>query len=168
LYLREWEVGITPLDQDRQFAEKAAVDYALSGIKSTFLLNGGALVALPPLTIMFNINTTCNRGLLIVAATAFIIGLTMAGLTTFLAFSAMLNLGMSINQKRERVARTIQIKYHGENDNNTLDKLNEIAGRCDKLQNRSDRLQSAAICTAISSAAAFVLGAVCLLYLAWS
>ena len=168
MYLREWEVRVVPLDQDRQFAEKAAVDYVLAGIKAGFLLNGGALVVLPPLVIMFNINTTCGRGLLITAAAAFIIGLALVGLTTILAFSVMLYLGMATNQKREHVARTIQKKYYGENDRNSVEILTEIAGLRDKLQKRSDRLQAVAICTAISSAVAFVAGAISLLYLAWS
>lgn len=86
-YLERWKVDVTPVEQVGIEAGKGSITFAQTAIKTSLILNGGALVALPAFTQIFNAPATA----LLEPISYFVIGLVLNGVATVCAFSALSN-----------------------------------------------------------------------------
>lgn len=111
-FMRDWEANVKPLEEAKANADKGAIDYSLAGIKAGFLLNGGALAALPPLVAAFGLSPEQSKPLLFTACTYFAGGLVTAGLTTLLSYFTMYFESWCIFYAREKMAQTLNLRYY--------------------------------------------------------
>ncbi len=169
LFLRDWETSVSACERRGQEADKGAIDYSLLGIKSAFILNGGALVVLPALTPVFGINTACNKSLLVWAAAIFMVGILCAAATTALSYFTMCYQGAMHFWTREKMAYIVIGQYYGHlEDGSEREKKREEAAKKEKMNRMmSQKLRVTAICCAGGTTISFLCGAGMLLYIAW-
>ena len=108
-FLREWQIGVLPLDEDARARDRGAVDFGQAGLKAAFLLNGGALVVFPALAAVFE---KMDKNYLIVAALIFVVGLLSTWLATACAYFTMVYQGSSTRNLREANAQRLQSTYY--------------------------------------------------------
>ena len=82
-YLEEYRTNIEPVQRDITEANRATVDFALTGIKSLYLLNGGAIIAVPAFA---GVSERLSIDSLGTAIACFAVGLFTAALTNLLAY----------------------------------------------------------------------------------
>lgn len=169
LFLRDWEASVPPIERKGQEADRGAVDYSLLGIKSAFILNGGALVVLPALTPVFGINTTCNKGLLIWAAAIFMVGILFAAATTALSYFTMCYQGAMHFWSREKMAFIVIGLYYGHLEDGGERERKRDAAAVKEAENQAMalRLRKMALYSAGGTTVSFLCGAGMLLYIAW-
>lgn len=168
-YLREWEVDLSPIEARFLQADKAAVDFSILGIKSAYILNGGALLGLPAFTSFLQIAPHESGKSLIIVACCFGFGLISAIITNILSYFTVCYFGVAQNYTHTVRANTLKLKYFGEYGlPGALEKQRAEATLAqDKADKKGRGLRTAAICYGVASSAAFVAGATLLLYQAW-
>lgn len=168
LLLREWEVNIPPQEAKGLAADEAAVNYSLLGIKSAYILNGGAFVALPALVEPFGICLATQRHDLWVAAGCFLSGLVCAAFANCFSYFTMCQAGALHFNQRAIIAIDV-LGLHDENyrtDERNIKSKSEAAENVLRCQLWWKRLRVLAIIAALGSLATFVGGAFMLLVLA--
>lgn len=162
LFLRDWETSVLPIEHQASDAYKAAIDYSLLGFKSMFILNGGALVALPAIVQTFN--ATCAQGTIAKVAACFVIGILFAAAATTLSYFVVCAEGVFHWNRREEVAQTILGLYY--NTPGHQERVKEAAFKSGKYVKRCTLLRYVAIFCALGSVGAFIRGAYELLNIA--
>jgi hypothetical protein len=165
-FLREYEVGISPIDKDKVTAQEGALELSILGIKSIFILNGGAFIAIPALSHTFQISTANMKAHLISAACAFSIGLISAMATNIIAYFSQSKYAEQLYWHREvAIHQNVSLYYGQVNDAEKLASiLDNAVKKRDSCYNSSQNQRNTAIGFAIASALMFVLGAGTLLY----
>lgn len=87
-YLEHYKAELEPQYRYSVESDRASVGFAQSGIRSMYILNGGALVALPAFHALLKESPTYTSEPLLWAALAFVIGLALSGITSLLAYLA--------------------------------------------------------------------------------
>ena len=108
--LKRWASEVIPLEQTGWEAKKIAADFGKLGLTSAFLLNGGALVALPPMMQWLNSN---GRSLVAITAIWLPIGIVMAVVAAFAAYANFLLVGKVYNAAAHRRARELDSQHLG-------------------------------------------------------
>jgi len=105
-------------------SEKAALVFAQNSIKTSQILNGGGLIAIPAFVSLFNISVQANQNLLVESAMTFTAGLVFAWLSNLIGYFSETNKYRTFLNLAE--AKEQQIRHIYEN----LDKL-DAAGKSD-------------------------------------
>lgn len=84
LMLEEWRINVQSSLDEAAESRKLATEYAQIALKSAFLVNAGALVALPPLMQWLS---AAQRRLIPTSAWLFVIGLMLAAICALLAYA---------------------------------------------------------------------------------
>lgn len=169
LFLRDWEASVLPVENQASGAEKGAVDYSLLGLKSAFILNGGALVALPAVTPFFGINAAANKNLLVWTAATFMVGILLSAAATALSYFVMCYQGSMHRWSREKNAQIVIGQYFGHiEDGGARDKKRDEAARKEAdYAKTANTIRDIAIGCAFATIVAFLIGSGILLHVAW-
>ena len=114
----------TPHYQSFEFFLGHSVSYAQLALKWAFLLNGGALIALPTITKQLAAITDPKS-----AATNFVIGLVLAAVSCVFAYVNFMHLAQSSRSEGIKSEWQITMNYYGSDEGNqqqkeTIEKLN--------------------------------------------
>ncbi|HEY8593989.1 MAG TPA: hypothetical protein VIL84_01995 [Devosiaceae bacterium] len=107
IYLSEFRINLEPVERLRGQADDAAVKFASIALNSSYILNGGALVALPAI-LQFTENGTIDPGRIATSVWFFVAGIAFAAITNFLAFHSVMQAGEGHNY--EIAARAIDVR----------------------------------------------------------
>ncbi len=88
-FRKEVDFYVKPVFDRAAIAEKGAIDFALSSVKISCLLNGGALIAMQTVIQMFEINSHAFRSELILIGTVFSGGFLLSVIAMLLGFHAL-------------------------------------------------------------------------------
>jgi hypothetical protein len=86
-YLEQWRTDLGPVYEDKRVSHRGSIEFALSVLRSLFLLNGGALVTLPVFARFVGVRGSAAAAHLLWPASCFIAGLICccsAGLIAYL------------------------------------------------------------------------------------
>ena len=155
----ELEFASAPTRETLRLNYEGAIKFAEAGIKSSFALNGGGLIALPAFIALFKIDPKFASVWIIAAGTMFIVGLISAAVTSFLGYlSAMAGVHSLENRSAATMAKYAAIfkQLQATQPVNLL----ELEGHIDTLMRRSVRLRKCAVAAGTTSLIAFLGGAV--------
>jgi hypothetical protein len=108
LLLEEWRLYVQT-SQDAAAASRAhGVSYAQIGLQSAFLVNGGALVALPPLMQWL---PSSERVLIPHCAIYFLIGLVFSGFCSLVTYANFLVIGQTWDASANATATQLAVNY---------------------------------------------------------
>ncbi|MCH9052631.1 MAG: hypothetical protein IIA72_16415 [Proteobacteria bacterium] len=132
-FLEEWRTNLTPIQESIASADRGAIDFALAGLKSGFLLNGGALIALPAFIEIFKLKPG-DADLFVFAAIPFALGLITCTVANFLGYKCA-NTAISA-QEEARSWRALRVteQYYPSKDRVSTAKTVKIS------QDKSDKL----------------------------
>ncbi|HVA13482.1 MAG TPA: hypothetical protein VNF99_09550 [Stellaceae bacterium] len=91
VYLEQWDSSTRPMHEHAVEMARAAIGFAQGALRTAFLLNGGALIALPTFSAIFRAGTKSIAALLGASIGCFVAGLVacvLAHLFTFFTTSA--------------------------------------------------------------------------------
>lgn len=108
-YLQEWQSNTKIATEQAHLSGKLAGAFAQIGIRSAYILNGGGLVALPPLMAYFSPDQT-PRGAA-VCALIFIIGLMLAAVSNYSAYASLKYAEESYWKQFEVVSTKVNLAY---------------------------------------------------------
>ena len=154
----ELEFASAPTRETLRLNYEGAIKFAEAGIKSSFALNGGGLIALPAFIALFKIDPKFASVWIIAAGTMFIVGLISAAVTSFLGYlSAMAGVHGLENRSTATMAKYAAIFKQLQA---TPVNLPELEGHIDTLMRRSVRLRKCAVAAGTTSMIAFIGGAI--------
>lgn len=168
LLLREWEVNTKPHEAKIIAAVEEATQYTTLGLKSAYLLNGGAFVVMPALLDKFGICLTTNRHYLYGAAGFFLLGIIMTATANVFAYFAVSYATEMHFSKREVAALDVLFLHDKKFRSNTANTEKRDLAQVNtvKSQNKWARFRFVAITTALFSFGSFIGGACMLMLLA--
>lgn len=108
-FWREWEANIRPSREAKVAASEGAVEFAKIGIKSSLVLNGGALIALPAFV---EVNHAVGVQFLAFSAGAFAAGLIACATSIFFAYQTMVYQGLYHSHEEARIAADFRGRHH--------------------------------------------------------
>ena len=110
------------LDIDKFFhdANRQANEFARTGLASLLLLNGGAIVALPPIGSLFSISIQSHRVAIVIILTCYVIGL----VSTMFGYL----IGFFVNSERSALAQHILANISQIEVDKSLVKHNKLRG----------------------------------------
>ena len=158
LMLEEWRLNVQTTIEASRAMESHAVEYAQIGLKSAFLVNAGALVALPPLMQWLPVS---QRVLIPTCAWYFVAGLLLAAICSIVAYANFMLLANTNDQRAAALAVELMVNYGLRTKETLEDKIYK------KHANVSQRLKPwvfgtmvAALIIGLGSYIAFLWGAV--------
>lgn len=159
-FLRRLEADAKPLFETKERSREFAFQFSRDAIRTGFLLNGGALVALPTFgSLLGDIKATA--GLFVGSVGTFVLGLVLISITSMLAYLA---LGKDVEVVEHRL-RACRIRanndFKPEGDQEKVKK--EIAGleaQADEGYADGKKLGDVALYCGIGSLISFVVGAI--------
>jgi hypothetical protein len=157
-YRADLEFATNHLRDDSRSNYESAVKFADAGIKSTFALNGGGLIALPAFVALFKLDAQLASNWIISAGVVFVLGLISAALTGLFGYlSAMLgheSFQETIQATGAKYAAAYQQQPVLAADVQAMEQRSKI------LSDRSTRLRNVALAAAVMSLLCFIIGAV--------
>ena len=162
LYLKEWEISTSVFDAKAASSVAAAVDFAALGIKSLYLLHGGALVALP--AFYDKMLKGCSGWIILVSAVSYAIGMIVVVIANILSYFTMCYCEKGFNSER-RIAAENAYKIYYCGGNNECEMVHEKKHKEEK--NRWGvfrKLRFWSIIFAVISLLMFILGSGTMLY----
>ena len=142
-FLTEFRVNLDPIERIRDTADSGATEFALVGVRSCYLLNGGGLVAIPAIMQILS-KTQLPGSLVLWPALVFVLGILFSAITNYFAYRSMFTAseawGFELNARASEVSGT----YYPQED--------EAAHKGKIAQNRIDqerKLTSARRCADI-------------------
>lgn len=137
-YLERWKADIVPVEQFVIEAGKGAIAFAQTALKSGFILNGGALIALPAFIQIFSVSDVASAYITITIL-CFTGGLFFCGIGALLAY-----LTMSTTEQRLGFSREIRVLRLNEEHNPSADKA-QYTNKLEEAINKEKRLLNLAI-----------------------
>jgi hypothetical protein len=150
----DMEIALRPLFEHLRMSYEASTKFAEQGIKSGFILNGGALVLLSGFTAVFKVNPTSVVTGLVGAALAFMVGLTASCVTCFFAYR---NAKAEMHVATHRIAATTLVHLAKDPENDPLIKNQRDSEHVWLL--RARRGFRCAVSFGLASLVAFIAGA---------
>ncbi len=113
-FWEQWRIDLAPLQDDISEAGHAAIAFIQSCLKAGYMLNGGALIALPLFVLLLGGATAEGAGVFLYAVSAFVIGLTCCGFANLVAVITMRILALQLEAALEWRLVNLREKYHAE------------------------------------------------------
>lgn len=160
-FLIEWEIGVLPQDSNKESLVAHAMEFALTAIRSSYLLNGGGLGAIPTLAVLFGIDAKENMYALMVAGVLFALGLVCAAVTNLLAYIEMLHEAQAVHERREGTAKTLSGQYNsfiGRDERAPKEEIEKHTDECKKMERMALKLTKVALWVFGASIAFFIAG----------
>lgn len=111
VYLMEHRLNLEPIERLQSQTNQAATHFASMAINFGYLINGGALVAIPAI-IQFSEKGTLNKSSIVASASFFALGIILSAVTNLFAYRSMYS--ASEGHQKEMEARTLDVwdKHH--------------------------------------------------------
>jgi hypothetical protein len=133
-YREERESEMSALLDSHQAAEKAAVDFAQTVIRSGFVVNAGAIIAIPAILALFNLDADALRGRLLVTGIFFASGIGAAWLAGIFAFFTLAHKSDHFHTLAVQTARFLQGKYFPPQANEMFKQARDAEKRARRLR----------------------------------
>lgn len=159
-FLDQWRTELAPVDAQIALATESATSLALTGLRSGYLLNGGALITLPAFIKIFELKPG-DTDLFVFAAIPFALGLITCTVANFLGYKC-LNTAISA-QEESRSWRALRVteQYYPSKDRISTAKTIKISqDKSDELFRKARKEQNIAQNFFIASLSLFVIGVV--------
>jgi hypothetical protein len=161
-YRREIERHVQPLLEAARETDKGAVELGQSILRTSTLLNGGALVAIPAVVALFGVDATAIVGPLLIAGGLFAGGLMFSWVSGFAGFFALSNRADRDYASGELTKNNTYLSYYPPQDESQSAQIkSEISTRTDQVTHHHRwfvRTRFAAIVFSFLSLAAFIGG----------
>lgn len=160
-FLDQWRTELFPVDAQIALAAKSATSLALTGLRSGYLLNGGALIALPAFIEIFNKLKPGDTDLFIFAATPFVLGLITCTVTNFLGYKCVRTAASAQEEVRSWRALRLTEQYYPSKDRVSTAKTIKLSqSKSDVLFLKAIKEENTAKLFFIASLSLFVIGVV--------
>lgn len=157
-YLESWRTDITPRHELLRDSNQGITAFSQAALRSTFLLNGGALIALPALGEFFHLENTAN---LTISIAWFVTGLVLTTLATFCGYVSMRHEADRLDNAIEVVKITVNERHHPTKHTKDYEKLRNDAKTSEGIaQGRAHKWSLSGIGLFLLSVVVFVIGAV--------
>lgn len=108
LLVEEWRLYVQSSQSAADQMRSHAVSYAQIGLNSAFLINGGALVAIPPLMQWL---TVPQRHQIPLSASFFLAGLVLAGACSLVTYWNLTMAGLVLDANANSIANQLAVNY---------------------------------------------------------
>lgn len=163
-YLTEYRINLDSVERLRDHADQGAIEFASIGVKSIYVLNGGALVAIPAI-LKFTQGGTISKGYVVAAVIFFVAGILLAAAANYLAYRSMFQAGAG--HAKEMNARAVEVSnnhYPPEDPSISQAKIKESRSEHDDLLLRANRLADKGVVVFGTSFLAFLAGSGIIIY----
>lgn len=160
----EWEAAVPPLEELAIEADKAALSFVQMGLRTSLILNGGALVLTPAYMTLFKIPAASPHVTLIAGATCFVLGLVFSWICMLIGFFAMATASDRSYARRDSAAhRVIRSHYYLNDEQKSSEataKIEESNKQDEALRSRFMRLRKWGIVLSCVAMLLFIGGAI--------
>jgi hypothetical protein len=164
IYFQQWKADVISIREQAWDARKSGFEYARLGLQSAFIMNGGALVALPPLMQWLSDD---KRALVPIVAVLFIFGIILAAACAIVSYLNFMHTSDAIHAQGEQNAIKLNAQYEGRPFAN--DPNHEKAKTAEEKSNENAKCtMSWALGLGIASYVCFAVGAGAFIALAFS
>jgi hypothetical protein len=158
-YFEQWKTDLSPLEQNALEASKAAITFAQNTLRSLFLLNGGALIALPTFSSMLRFSPAQTYYLLLPIG-SFVVGLVMCTVASFLAYFALGQSAARLYARMEVFKVNLNEGRVAEDIKTTLRESKKFHVSAEQKAHRSlNRYEVTAVLFGVASLLSFIFGA---------
>ncbi len=158
-YLRQWEISIPPIEENRRVANHSEIEFGKLGIQSMYLLNGGAAVGVPAFINKLATNDIAIKSVVIASVSMFCLGITMAAAANLCAFFASSNNVKSWARYRDSTSLSIYMVNYGYDNEHTKEQMDQYQNEGLKYGKYASRWQATAVLCALGSLIFFAFGA---------
>ena len=116
VFLDQWRTELAPVDAQIALATESATSLALTGLRSGYLLNGGALIALPAFIGIFKKLESGDTDLFVFAAIPFALGLITCTVANFLGYKCVSTATLAHQEYRNWSALQVREQYFPSED----------------------------------------------------
>lgn len=134
-YRKEFEQRVFPLDQYIISSERGAIDYGMMGIKSLYILNGGAVIVLPAYITLLDISI--NSSSVILMSFLFFCGLVVTFVANLFAYFNLCH--KNILYQNYRDFETLSINLHFYKDSYTEEEQSKLAADLKIAESKEDK-----------------------------
>lgn len=157
-YLTEFRANLDPVERRAENSSRAMVDFASIAINSSFIMNGGALVAIPAILEFSNDNAISEIGF-IVPSILFVIGIVLSSITNYFAYRSANEEVDAHNEEASARAIVVQDSYYPlDNSQENQEKIEALREGSNKKFKRSAQFGNAGVLTFVFSVVFFVGG----------
>lgn len=161
-FFERWRVDVQPVHEHRLMSREQSYGYAKIAIQTTFLLNGGALIAFPAFAQLIGTGFRDHVGWALTSIGGFILGLVLIAITTLLAYFSMAADLQATAQREEYVKAGLNQSQAPKADKSKYEKIREDAESARKRHyDFAIRFEVWAVYLGIASIVSFVFGALC-------
>ena len=159
-FLERWRTDVEPLHEGAERSREMAFGFAQTAIRSMFILNGGALVAVPAFAELVGTAFQENPTAFLPSGLGFVTGLILIAITTVLAYTSMDADAESIRQGQEVVKINLNRAENPKSYTKQEEgRQSEAKVARQKFNRRSVKLRTWALWLGVGSMGAFVFGA---------
>ena len=159
-FLEQWRTDLQPILDDLSLFNRIGADFALGGIKAVFILNGGALIALPAFAGVFRWGSSANADLLTWAVGFFVGGLILSAAAYLLGYLVVNAEARRSQELLNWRSRSVREYYHPPKD---AQESAQIISGAKKLEGKWGRiafwLMISTIIVAVGALVSFIVGA---------
>jgi len=160
-FLDQWRTELAPIDAMIALGTQSATKFALTGLRSGYLLNGGALIALPAFIEIFNKFKPGDTVLTEFMAIPFVIGLIASAIANFLGYKCVNTAVTAQEELRSwRSLQVTQLYFPSKDKVSTAKKVKLSKDKCDVLFRKTRNEEKIGIIFFISSLSFFVIGVI--------
>ena len=160
-FLDQWRTELAPIDAKIALATQSATSLALTGLRSGYLLNGGALIALPAFIEIFNKLKPGDTDLIEFMAIPFVIGLIACAIANFIGYDCVNTATAAQEEMRVWSALRITELYYPNKDRISTAKTIKLSkDKSDELFLKAKKEQKMAANFFVASLSFFVIGVV--------
>lgn len=158
-FLEEWKTNLTPIQNAMTLADRAAIDFGSAGIKAGFLLNGGALIAVPAFVEILKPGPPAF-GSLIYAIGLFVGGLLLCVAVNLAAYLSMRVASVGLVARIDARSAMLHRLYTGDPTGEHKTRETEKDAEADSRAKRADRITNVGLILYLLTIAAFIGGAI--------
>lgn len=164
--MERWKVDVVPFEDTHIEASKAAISFAQTTVKTGYILNGGALIALPTFVQALSIPIYTHLTLYVIAIVLFFLGLISSGIANVFYYLALTSISSrSFHRREAQILKLNEQHNYVENKNDHIAKLDAVQTKITKENKRSRILQYIAFASTSLAILAFSIGAIVSAYL---
>lgn len=164
----ERESELRSLIEDTREFNRSASEFAQSAIKTSFLLNGGGIVAIPAIIALFKIETANLSTRLAITFGFFVLGLIASWWTSFFAYFSSVNAALSSSLMATKVARNLDARFFPESSREMTAQAQAAADLSKRSRIKSETFRWIAVGFCATSLVTFIiavlLGSVTIIY----
>ena len=110
-FLEHWRTDLQPIENDIRASDRASVDFAISGLRTVFLLNGGAIVAVPAFAEVLGVQDD-QRYWITYAVATYAFGLFLSALSQIAAYLTTESRSREFSERLSWRSITVKLKHN--------------------------------------------------------